>query len=131
MNAFFDKFSGYAHWGLRLSIAGVFLFHGLQKVFNPGGGAMMGMSTAIWLLLGLVEAGAGAFAILGGFLPDWATRLSGLLVLPPMLGAILMVHWGQWSFVPSETHPMGGMEFQFTLLMIGLYFLFKGKSIEG
>lgn len=31
-----------------------------------------------------------------------------------------MGHIGQWSFVLSNTHPPGGMEFQFTLLMIGL-----------
>ena len=39
-----------------------------------------------------------------------------------------MVHWGQWHFAASETHPMGGMEFQFTLLMIALYFVIVGNG---
>ncbi len=125
-----NKFSGYAHWALRIAVAGVFLFHGIQKITNPGGGAMLGMSSALWLLVGLFEAGGGALILLGSFLPDWATRLGGLLIIPPMLGAIAKVHWGQWSFVPSQNYPMGGMEFQFTLLMLGLFFLLKGKGVE-
>ncbi len=129
MNAL-NKFSGYAHWGIRIAIAGVFLFHGLQKITHPAGGAMLGMPTILWLLVGLAETGGGALILAGAFLPDWATRLGGLLIIPPMLGAIAKVHWGQWSFVPSESHPMGGMEFQFTLLMLGVYFLLKGKGVE-
>jgi putative oxidoreductase len=129
MKETFAPVARFAHWGLRLTIASVFLFHGLPKIANPASGAMMGMNSGLWLLVGLMEVGAGVFAILGAFLPDWATRLSGALVLPPMLGAIATVHWGQWSFLASETHPAGGMEFQFTLLMIGLYFLLKGKEI--
>ncbi len=35
--------------------------------------------------------------------------------------------WPQWSFVPSESHPMGGMEFQVLLLLTSLYFLVKGN----
>ncbi len=125
-----NKFSGYAHWSIRIAVAGVFLFHGLQKLTNPGGGAMLGMSSLIWVLVGLAETGGGALILAGAFLPDWATRLGGLLIIPPMLGAIAKVHWGRWSFVPAEGYPMGGMEFQFTLLMLGLYFLLKGKGVE-
>jgi putative oxidoreductase len=39
-----------------------------------------------------------------------------------------MVHWGQWSFVASDSHPMGGMELQVVLLLIGLYFLIRGND---
>jgi putative oxidoreductase len=45
-----------------------------------------------------------------------------------MIGAIVMVHWGQWSFVATDTHPMGGMEFQVVLLLMGLYYLVRGNS---
>ena len=44
-----------------------------------------------------------------------------------MIGAIAMVHWGQWNFVANEAYPMGGSEFQVTLLLVSLYFLFKAK----
>ena len=65
------------------------------------------------------------FAIL---FPTLRTRLGGLLIVPVMLGAIFMMHWGQWHFAASETHPMGGMEFQSTLLMIALYFVVVGNK---
>ena len=35
----------------------------------------------------------------------------------------MLVHWGQWNFVASATHPMGGAEFQVTLLLMQLYLL--------
>ena len=39
-----------------------------------------------------------------------------------------MVHWGQWSFVASDSHPMGGMEFQVVLLALGLWFAATGNG---
>ena len=38
------------------------------------------------------------------------------VIVPVMAGAIALVHWGKWSFVASESHPMGGMEFQVVLM---------------
>ena len=125
------KLSPYAHWAIRIAVAGVFLYHGLGKFGNLAGGAqMMGMPVIVWSLVAISETLGGALILLGGFLPDWATRLGGFLIIPPMLGAVFMVHWPQWSFLPSETHPMGGMEFQVTLLMLGVFFLLRGKEIE-
>ena len=45
-----------------------------------------------------------------------------------MIGAIYLVHWGQWSNVPSETHPFGGMEFQTLLLAVGAFFVLRGNK---
>jgi putative oxidoreductase len=50
-------------------------------------------------------------------------RLTGLAAIPVLLGAIFLMHWPRWSFVATESHPMGGMEFQVVLLGIALYFL--------
>ena len=126
------KLSPYAHWAIRIAVASVFLYHGLSKFGNLSGGAqMMGMPVWVWSLVAIFESLGGALVLLGGFLPDWATRLGGLLVVPPMLGAIFMVHWPQWSFVPSETHPMGGMEFQVAMLLLAIFFALRGKDIEG
>ena len=44
------------------------------------------------------------------------------------LGAIFMVHWGRWNFMPAEGFPAGGMEFQVVLLLTALYFLVMGNS---
>jgi putative oxidoreductase len=64
----------------------------------------------------------------GAFKSDLITRLSGLAIAPVMLGAILLVHWGRWSFTPAEGFPMGGMEFQVVLLLIAVFFLISGNS---
>ncbi|HCV23127.1 MAG TPA: hypothetical protein DGN59_06680 [Candidatus Latescibacteria bacterium] len=67
----------------------------------------------------------------GVFGKDILTRLGGLLIAPVMAGAIMMVHWPQWAFMASETHPMGGMEFQFAMMLTGLYFAIAGNSAAG
>lgn len=127
-----DSLARHAHWALRLALGSVFLYHGLEKMFALGPTAgMMGMPVFVLLLVALAETAGGALILLGGVLYDWMTRLGALLIIPVMIGAISLVHWGQWSFVPSETHPMGGMEFQVTLILISLYFLLKGNRVNG
>ncbi len=117
--------SPHAHWILRIVVAAVFLYHGPTKfMMDP----LMGMNPLMWYLVGAMETLGALLLLYGGLGPDWATRLGGLLLIPVMLGAIFMVHWGQWSFVASESHPMGGMEFQVTLLGIALYFLIRGNE---
>lgn len=125
----------HAHWLLRGALAGVFLFHGLQKFLVmgiDGFAGMMGLPLAIAAAVAVAEVLAGAGIIAGatvnGRVGDLVTRLAGLAVVPVMLGAIAMVHWGQWSFVASESHPMGGMEFQVVLLLTGVYFILRGND---
>ncbi len=126
---FLDDLSPYAHWLLRISIASVFLFHGLTKFPSLSGMAeMMGLPVIVLLLVALAETGGGALTLLGGFINDTVTRIGAVLILPVMLGAIFMVHWGRWAFTASETHPMGGIEFQVTLVLISLFFLIKGNK---
>jgi len=66
------------------------------------------------------------------------TRLAYLLIDPVtlgpiMLGPIFMVHLRHgWNPVNMDSGNMGkGMEFQFTLMMIALYFLFGGNAHNG
>jgi putative oxidoreductase len=121
----------HAHWALRIAILSVFLYHGMDKLGNLGGFAeMAGMPVAMALLVGLAEAGGAVLVFLGGFLKDWMTRLGAVAIMPVMLGAIAMVHWGQWHFMATETHPMGGMQFQVTLFLILLYLALKGNAVN-
>ncbi|WP_421621918.1 DoxX family protein [Alkalilimnicola ehrlichii] len=62
------------------------------------------------------------------FTNGWVTRLGALATVPVLLGAIFMAHWGQWHFLPTATHPMGGMMFQVSLLFVALYLLAKGND---
>ncbi len=121
-----------ADWLLRAAFASVFVFHGASKFMNLEGGAqMMGQPLLIWALVAFAELAGGVGILAGRGLPgqvgDAVTRLAGAAVIPVMLGAIAMVHWGRWNFVPSESHPMGGMEFQVVLLALGLFYVLRGN----
>ncbi len=123
-----EDLSTYAHWALRLALAGVFIFHGAEKFTGLAGFAqMMSLPYFIAFLVAAAELAGGILILVGGLSRDWITRLGGALLIPVMLGAISLVHWGQWSFVPSASYPMGGSEFQVTLLLTSLYFVLKGN----
>jgi len=125
-----NKLSPYAHWTLRIALGSVFIYHGIIKFPNLNGLAqMMHMSVIMVFMLAVVETVGGLLVLVGGFYKDWMTRVGALLLMFPMLGAIFMVHWGQWNFMASKSHPMGGMEFQVTLLLVQLYLLIKGNSV--
>ena len=124
-----ERASQHGHWALRLSLAGVFLFHGIGKFMMLESFAeMMGLPVIVALLVALAETVGGILVLVGARMADWVTRLGAAMFIPVMIGAITMVHWGQWNFVASATHPMGGMEFQVTLLLVSLYLLIKGNK---
>jgi len=122
-----------ADWLLRIALASVFIFHGVSKAngLYQGDPVPTGQSFEVWAAVTFAELAGGIGIIIGGLLRGWLgdiiTRLSGLAIVPVMAGAIYMVHWGRWSFTPTEGHPMGGMEFQVVLLLIGLFFLLRGN----
>ena len=126
-----DGLKSHAHWLLRLCLASVFIFHGSMKFMNLEGFAqMMGLSAPIAFLVAFAEVAGGIGIIVGGLSSDLITRLAGLAIAPVMLGAIFMVHWGRWNFMPAEGFPAGGMEFQVVLLLIAAYFVVVGNKIS-
>jgi len=121
-----------AHWLLRIALASVFVYHGALKLLNLEGFAqMLPISYLQVVLVALAETGGGLLVLLGGFrddaVSDLATRVGAALNVPVMIGAITLVHWGQWNFLPSETHPIGGIEFQTVLLLIMVYLAITGN----
>ena len=121
-----------AHWLLRIALASVLVFHGALKLANLEGFAqMLPISYLQVVLVALAETGGGLLVLVGGFrddvISDLATRVGAALNIPVLIGAIAIVHWGQWNFVPSATHPMGGFEFQAVLLLLVLYLVVTGN----
>ena len=130
-----DQLASYAHWILRLTVPSVFIYHGVLKFMNlEGFSQMLQLSFSVVLLVALAEVVGGALILLGGLSrdqkSDLMTRAGALLCIPVLIGAITLFHWGRWNFVPSENFPMGGMEFQVTLLLICVYLLLKGNNIN-
>ena len=121
-----------AHFLLRIALASVFIYHGALKFMNLEGFAqMLPISYFAVVLVALAETSGGLLVLLGGFRDDvvsnLATRIGAALNIPVMLGAIVLVHWGRWNFLPSETHPMGGIQFQTVLILIMLYLVITGN----
>ena len=124
--------SPHAHWLLRAAIASVFIYHGALKFMNLEGFAqMLPISFTETVLVALAEFVGGILVLAGGFgkdgLSDLATRLGAAMQVPVLFGAIVLVHWGRWNFVPTQDFPMGGMEFQVTLMLVALYLTITGN----
>ncbi|WP_275288858.1 DoxX family protein [Halomonas elongata] len=123
-----------AHWLLRAAVASVFLYTGIDKFMGTGieGFAqIMNLPVVIGGAVALGELAAGLLVLVGGWiagpLGDLVTRLGALFTVPILLGAIFMEHWGQWHFMATPEHPLGGMMFQVTLLLLALYLMAKGN----
>lgn len=74
----FRMFAPYAHWLLRIALASVFLFHGIEKILDLAGTAQMMDIMFMAVLAAVLETGGGAFILLGGAGYDLLTRLGGL-----------------------------------------------------
>ena len=126
-----NRINANAHWLLRFAIVGVFLYHGILKFSNLDGFAtILPISFTQVVFVALANVGS-VLVILGGFrtdvLSDLATRIGAALNIRVMIGAISLVHWGRWNFVPTDVHPMGGMEFQVVLILVMLYLIITGN----
>jgi putative oxidoreductase len=122
-----------AHWLLRIALASVFIYHGALKFLNlEGFTQMLPISYLQVVLVALAETAGGLLVLAGGIgidrISDIATRIGAALNIPVIIGAIAIVHWGQWNFVPSATHPMGGFEFQAVLLLLMVYLAVTGNA---
>ncbi len=110
---FSQRLGTYAHWALRAALASVFIYHGAQKLSGLDQFAhMMNLPYIVALLVALAEFVGGILVAIGGLTRDWVTRLGASLFIPVMAGAIALVHWGQWSFVPTQSYRWAAVSFR-------------------
>ncbi len=127
-----DDLGRHSHWVLRVGLAAVFLYMGIDKFM---GGGIAGFATVFGLpvflatLVALGEITGGVLILVGGVTNGWVTRLGAAAMIGILLGAIFMAKWGQWHFMPSPGYPMGGMMFEVTLLVVAIYFLVRGNEV--
>lgn len=127
-----DKLSGIAHWLPRLSLTAIFIYHGFPKLTMAGDmAAAMGMPVFMVIMLGLVEIGGALLILWGGFGPEWATRIAGLMFTVVMIGAIALVHaqFG-WNSINMGDNGGRGMEFQVLIIAVSLLYTFKGNALN-
>lgn len=118
----------YAHFPLRLALVAVFSYKFVTKFQDLGAFAdMTGLPVFASFLVALAEVGIVTGAIVGAIdqfpWADAATRIAGGLVIITMLGAIGIMHWPNWAFMDN------GMEYQVTMMLIGLYLVLRGNRI--
>ena len=121
---FLKNLAPFVHWGLRLAVAGTFIYHGVAKFPPDGFAANFNFPIIVGWAVAIGEVAAGVLLIVGAFGKEILTRLGGLIVIVIMIGAIALVHWQNgWS------NQNGGMEFQTLLLLTGLYFAARGNDV--
>lgn len=126
-----ESFAKNWHWLIRLSVAGILVFHGVDKMKNGtppqemldmmflGSAGLFWFTAVLEFLAGLGIVAGGALA---GNRGSAITRLSGLATAVVMLGAIFLVHMDNgWNFMNM------GAEFQTLLAAVGLGFFMKGN----
>lgn len=93
--------------------------------------AAMGMPVFMVIMLGLVEIGGALLILWGGFGPEWATRIAGLMFTVVMIGAIALVHaqFG-WNSINMGDNGGRGMEFQVLIIAVSLLYTFKGNALN-
>ncbi len=113
---------------LRLSVAGLMLFHGIAKIMHPGsldfiGGMLSGFGLPAILAYGVYigEVVAPLMVIVG-----WKTRIGGLIMAVNMLFAIVLAHTGD-LFSLSE-HGGWMIELQMFYLLSALAVMFLGSG---
>lgn len=110
---------------LRITIAIIFIYHGLPKLSKTKAmSAMMGMPAPMIFMLGMVEILASLGIALGVF-----TQVSALLLAIVMVGAIGMksMKWG----VPFAAMDKTGWEFDLILLFASIAILLGGGGSIG
>jgi len=118
-----NNLAPHVHWGLRLSLAATFIYHGWGKFPVDAFSQAMGMPVPMVWAVALAELAAGLMLIAGAFGKEILTRLGALIVVVIMIGAIAMVHAKNGFNVMN-----GGMEFQLLMLVSGLYLAAKGND---
>ncbi len=106
---------------LRLGLAVVFVYHGLQLInADTGWGTAWNPDLPPWQQM-LVAYGEliGGIAVAFGFL----TRLAALGLAVIMMGAIITVHW------PTFDITAGGFEYNFILIIVCLALIILGGGV--
>lgn len=117
----------FAHWLLRLPLAGVLLQYGLDKFpLAAADAAGFGVPLALWVLAAMGEIAAGLLLLAGGLVRggtgDVMTRLAGAALAVIVAGVVYVAYWAP---------PLDLLLFnQFHLLLFagGLYFALVGNA---
>jgi len=114
---------------VRLSVAGLMLFHGIAKIMHPGsldfiGGMLAGFGLPVILAYGVYigEVVAPLMVIVG-----WKARIGGLIMAVNMLFAILLAHTGDFFSLSEHGGWMIELQMFYFLSSVAVVFLGSGR----
>lgn len=122
--------AAFAHWLIRLPLAGVLLRYGIDKFpLSADVAAGWGVPLTLWALAGLGEIAAALMLLAGGLLRgaagDLVTRAAGAMAALIVAGVVVVAYWAP---------PLDLLLFnQFHILLIccGLYLALSGNRLRG
>jgi len=108
---------------LRLGLAAVFIFHGLDKIGKDGGAAWMPAGPDA--LPGVLQLAVAWGELIGGcaLAVGFLSRLAAAGIIAIMAGAVATVHWPHGFSLQS-----GGYEYTFVLIVMALCILIGGPG---
>jgi len=125
INKFFLNLEFLAPWLIRFGLGVAFALHGLGKFPLPPQGLSNFLGSSLASFVTISELGAGLILIIGGFVKgpigNLATRFAGGTIVIIMTSAFSLAH-RDW-FITTKLFTSE----QIFLLLIGLYFLLRGK----
>lgn len=119
--------ASFAHWLVRLPLAGVLLQYGLDKFpLSPEAAEGFGVPYPLWILAAVGEVAVAVLLVAGGLLRgglgDLATRLAGAGAAVIVAGVLYVVYWAP----PLDLLLYN--QFHMMLLAAGLYFALAGNG---
>jgi uncharacterized membrane protein YphA (DoxX/SURF4 family) len=117
----------FAHWLLRLPLAGVLMQYGLDKFpLDAAQAAGFGVPLGLWGLAGLAEIGAALLLLAGGLLRgplgELMTRAAGAGIAVIVASVVYIAYWAP----PLDLLLFN--QFHLMLLAVGLYFALAGNG---
>jgi hypothetical protein len=130
--AWADRF---AHWGLRIPLAGLLMYYGLQKfpsaLVAPGD---YGVPALLYILAAFAEVLGAVAIVLGGIVETWrpakgAVRLAGDILtrgggfagMAAVVGVIAYFYWGALTIADLQVMALG----------LSAFFLLRGNTYGG
>jgi len=114
---------------IRLTVAGMMLFHGVSKLLHPAsldyiGGMLSGFSLPSVLAYGVyIGEVVAPLMIIAGF----KTRVAGLIIVINMLFALLLAHSGDFFSLSEHGGWMVELQMFYLLSALAIVFLGSGK----
>jgi len=114
---------------VRLSVAGLMLFHGIAKIMHPGSLDFIGGMLAAYGLPAILAYGVYIGEVVAPLMVivGWKARIGGLVMALNMLFAIVLAHTGDFFSLSEHGGWMIELQMFYLLSAVAVVFLGSGR----